>query len=75
MKINEELSVLFWLKKAKKTKEGLIPIWVRITINEFEKNSLQERRSYWKTGMTKQVVQKLLALTQGQLTVTFGKPR
>ena len=32
MKINEELSVLFWLKKTKKTKEGLIPIWVRITI-------------------------------------------
>lgn len=32
MKINEELSVLFWLKKTKMTKEGLIPIWVRITI-------------------------------------------
>ncbi len=32
MKINEELSVLFWLKKTKQTKEGLIPIYVRITI-------------------------------------------
>lgn len=32
MKINEELSVLFWLKKSKKTKEGFIPIYVRITI-------------------------------------------
>lgn len=32
MKINEELSVLFWLFKAKKTKDGMIPIYVRITI-------------------------------------------
>jgi site-specific recombinase XerD len=32
MKINEELSVLICLKKTKKTKEGLIPICVRITI-------------------------------------------
>lgn len=32
MKINEELSVLFWLFKAKRTKDGMIPIYVRITI-------------------------------------------
>ena len=33
MKINEGLSVLFWLYKAKKTKDGMVPIYVRITVN------------------------------------------
>lgn len=33
MKINEGLSVLFWLYKAKKSKDGLVPIYVRITVN------------------------------------------
>ncbi|MGB4398178.1 MAG: Arm DNA-binding domain-containing protein [Daejeonella sp.] len=33
MKINEGLSVLFWLYKAKKSKDGMVPIYVRITVN------------------------------------------
>jgi hypothetical protein len=33
MKVNEDLSILFWLKREKKTKGGLVPIYVRITIN------------------------------------------
>ncbi|MDB5119724.1 MAG: integrase [Sphingobacteriales bacterium] len=33
MKINEELSVLFWLYKSKQTKDGMSPIYVRITVN------------------------------------------
>ncbi|MEO8887307.1 MAG: site-specific integrase [Mucilaginibacter sp.] len=33
MKINEELSILFWLKRGKSTKDGQVPIYVRITIN------------------------------------------
>jgi hypothetical protein len=32
MKFNEVLSVLFRLFSAKKTKDGMIPIYVRITI-------------------------------------------
>ncbi|OCX54222.1 hypothetical protein BEL04_08155 [Mucilaginibacter sp. PPCGB 2223] len=33
MKINEELSILFWLKRDKGSKDGLVPIYVRITVN------------------------------------------
>jgi site-specific recombinase XerD len=33
MKINEELSILFWLKRGKGTKDGRVPIYVRITVN------------------------------------------
>lgn len=33
MKINEGLSVLFFLYKAKKTKDGTAPIYVRVTVN------------------------------------------
>jgi len=33
MKINEELSILFWLKRTKTTKDGRVPIYVRITVN------------------------------------------
>lgn len=32
MKVNEDLSILFWLKRQKATKEGLVPIYVRITV-------------------------------------------
>jgi site-specific recombinase XerD len=32
MKVNEDLSILFWLKREKATKEGLVPIYVRITV-------------------------------------------
>lgn len=32
MKVNEKMSVLFWLKREKTNKEGLVPIYVRITI-------------------------------------------
>ena len=33
MKVTYDLSVLFWLVKAKKTSDGLCPIYVRLTIN------------------------------------------
>lgn len=33
MKVNHELSVLFWLWKAKQTSDGLVPVYVRITVN------------------------------------------
>jgi len=33
MKINDELSILFWLKREKGTKDGHVPIYVRITVN------------------------------------------
>ncbi len=33
MKINENFSVLFWLFKSKKTKDGQVPIYVRLTVN------------------------------------------
>ncbi len=33
MKINEELSILFWLKREKVLKDGRVPIYVRITVN------------------------------------------
>lgn len=33
MKINEDLSILFWIWKQKTSKDGLAPIYVRITVN------------------------------------------
>ncbi|MCJ8208562.1 phage integrase SAM-like domain and Arm DNA-binding domain-containing protein [Mucilaginibacter sp. RS28] len=33
MKVNQELSILFWLWKAKQTSDGAIPIYVRVTVN------------------------------------------
>lgn len=33
MKVNEMLSVLFYLNSPKKTKDGLVPIYVRMTVN------------------------------------------
>jgi hypothetical protein len=33
MKINQEMSILFWLFKAKKTVGGKCPIYCRITVN------------------------------------------
>jgi hypothetical protein len=33
MKINQQMSVIFWLARAKQTNKGLTPIYCRITIN------------------------------------------
>lgn len=33
MKINENLSILFWLWRSKASKDGAVPIYVRITVN------------------------------------------
>ncbi len=33
MNFNQSLSILFWLNKSKANKLGLVPIWIRITIN------------------------------------------
>jgi hypothetical protein len=40
MKVNQELSILFWLWKAKQTSDGMIPIYVRITVNGLSFESL-----------------------------------
>lgn len=33
MKVNEDLSILFWFNRQKASKDGQVPIWVRITVN------------------------------------------
>ncbi len=33
MRLNENLSVLFWLSKSKKSKNGMVPIYVRMTLH------------------------------------------
>ena len=33
MNLNQTFSILFWLNKAKMNKQGLIPIWIRLTVN------------------------------------------
>jgi len=33
MNLNQTFSILFWLHKARTTKQGLAPIWVRITVD------------------------------------------
>lgn len=33
MNLNQTFSILFWLNKAKMNKQGLIPIWIRITVD------------------------------------------
>ncbi|MEP2669062.1 MAG: tyrosine-type recombinase/integrase [Cyclobacteriaceae bacterium] len=33
MNFNQTFSILFWLKKAKMNKQGLVPIWARITVD------------------------------------------
>lgn len=33
MKVNEHLSILFWLKRSKATKDGMSPIYARITVD------------------------------------------
>lgn len=33
MKFNQNFSVLFWLARAKQNKSGLVPIYVRITVD------------------------------------------
>ncbi|MBK5278999.1 MAG: hypothetical protein JJE09_09080 [Bacteroidia bacterium] len=33
MNLNQTFSILFWLHKAKTTKQGLAPIWVRISVD------------------------------------------
>ena len=46
MKINEGLSVLFWLYKAKKSKDGMVPIYVRITLNGIRDNFSSGKKIY-----------------------------
>ena len=33
MKLNQNFSILFWIYRSKITKQGLVPIYVRITID------------------------------------------
>nr|WP_294795588.1 site-specific integrase [uncultured Mucilaginibacter sp.] len=50
MKVNQELSILFWLWKAKQTSDGKIPIYVRITVNGLREQFSSGRKimaEYW----------------------------
>jgi len=50
MKVNQELSILFWLWKAKQTKDGMVPIYVRITVNGLRdgfSSSKKIHADYW----------------------------
>lgn len=33
MNLNQKFSILFWIKKSKMNKQGLVPIWARITLD------------------------------------------
>ncbi len=33
MRINRDLSIIFWLKREKASKDSMVPIYVRITVN------------------------------------------
>jgi site-specific recombinase XerD len=50
MKINEDLSIIFWLKREKASKDGMVPIYVRITVNGKKDNFASGKRvlpEYW----------------------------
>jgi site-specific recombinase XerD len=50
MKVNQELSILFWLWKAKQTSDGMVPIYVRITVNGLRdqfSSGKKIRAEYW----------------------------
>ncbi|WP_443939192.1 Arm DNA-binding domain-containing protein [Pedobacter sp. MW01-1-1] len=56
MKINEELSILFWLRRSNKTIDGFVTIYVRITVNGLRDNYSTGRKirpEHWhaQTGM------------------------
>lgn len=75
MKINEELSVLFWLKKTKMTKEGLIPIWVRITIKGIREEFSSGKKLLLKIGMRMELRRKVVVLMQKPSTAISAKPK
>lgn len=33
MNLDQSFSILFWLRRAKQTSDGLVPIWIRITVD------------------------------------------
>lgn len=53
MKVNENFSVLFWLFKAKKTKDGLVTIYVRLTVYVLNSLLKKNRPVFWseETGL------------------------
>jgi hypothetical protein len=53
MKSNQKLSILFWLFKAKATKDGKAPIYVRVTIDGLEDEISLEKRCTQTTGVPK----------------------
>ncbi|QQL50117.1 site-specific integrase [Mucilaginibacter ginkgonis] len=56
MKVNEDLSILFWLKHEKGTKDGKVPIYVRITVKGRRDNFSSGKKllpEYWNDKLEK----------------------
>lgn len=58
MKINEDLSIIFWLKREKASKDGMVPIYVRVTVNGQKDGFASGKKilpEYWdnKNGVSK----------------------
>ncbi|UOE51383.1 site-specific integrase [Mucilaginibacter sp. SMC90] len=54
MKSNQKLAIMFWLKSSKATKDGMAPLYVRITIDgEYEDISLSRKINpqFWDTRL------------------------
>lgn len=47
MNLNQKFSILFWLKKSKMNRQGLVPIWVRITVDGHRATQKQVLPEYW----------------------------
>lgn len=46
MKSNQKLAIMFWLRKSKATKDGMAPIYVRITIEGKDENISLSRKAH-----------------------------
>jgi hypothetical protein len=74
MKVNQELSTLFWLWKAKQSSDGNVPIYVRITVNGLREQFSSGRKikaEYWneETGFANKAC-KDAAIINKYITVT-----
>ncbi|WP_162618650.1 Arm DNA-binding domain-containing protein [Pedobacter yulinensis] len=53
MKVNENLSILFYLNTPKKSRDGLVPIYVRITVDGKKDEFSSGKKSTLNIGMQK----------------------
>lgn len=56
MNLNQKFSILFWLKKSKMNKQGLVPIWARITLDGRRSEFSTQKQIYpkfWDTANNK----------------------